>query len=227
MSRDERQRTLLAWSSGKDSAWSLYRLNMSEQYEVAGLLTAFNEAFDRVAMHAVRHELVNRQVISAGIPLFPVPIPWPCTNEEYETRMQAALKSAMRDHGITHVAFGDLFLEDIRAYRETMLNGTGLTPVFPIWGEPTDQLARTMVDSGLRAVVTCIDPNVLPESFAGRIFDHTFLDDLPENVDPCGERGEFHTFAFSGPAFRNTINVKIGEIVLRDGFVFADVKLIS
>lgn len=223
MSRDERVRILLAWSSGKDSAWALQRLHSSEHCQVVGLLTTFNREFDRVAMHAVRRELVMRQADAAGVPLFPVTIPWPCSNQDYETAMLDVLAKAREEHGITHVAFGDLFLEDVRAYREKMLDGTGLTPLFPLWGEATDTLAQAMVESGLRAILTCIDPAVMPETFAGRIFDHAFLNNLPEGVDPCGERGEFHTFVVSGPMFNREIEVIPGEVVRRDGFIFADV----
>jgi len=223
MPQDEPVRTLLAWSSGKDSAWTLQRLTSSGRYQVAGLLTTFNSEFDRVAMHAVRRELVACQAEAAAVPLFPVMIPWPCSNRDYEAAMLATLETVAKDHGVTHVAFGDLFLADVRAYREAMLRGTGLTPVFPLWGEATAELARQMVNSGLRAVITCLDPGALPESFAGRIFDQDFLDELPEDVDPCGERGEFHTFVFRGPMFKRSIKVSPGEVVRRDGFVFADV----
>lgn len=222
MPRGEKARILLAWSSGKDSAWTLHCLNSSEHYEVVGLLTTFNKEFDRVAMHAVRRELVEQQADALDLPIFPVMIPWPCSNADYETAMLSAMEAAHRDHGVTHVGFGDLFLEDVRAYRERMMAGTGLTPVFPLWGMATDELARAMVEGGLRAVVTCLDPSTLPQVFAGRIFDGAFLEDLPEGVDPCGERGEFHTFAFTGPMFRTAIHVEAGDVIHRDGFVFTD-----
>lgn len=224
MSSIEPRRTLLAWSSGKDSAWSLEMLRRNGDYEVVGLLTTINAAFDRVAMHAVRRELVEAQARAAGLRLYPVLIPWPCSNEAYERAMGTVLDSLMREAGVTHIAFGDLYLEDVRAYRERMFEGSGLTPVFPIWGEPTGALARTMVDAGLRAKVTCIDPKRLPSAFAGRDFDHSMLDDLPADVDPCGEAGEFHTFAYAGPMFQAEIRIQAGEVVARDGFVFSDIR---
>jgi diphthamide synthase (EF-2-diphthine--ammonia ligase) len=172
-------------------------------------------------MHAVRRELLEEQARAAGIPLWPVPLPWPCTNEQYEARMGAAVARAV-DQGYTHVAFGDLFLEEVRRYREQKLEGTGLTPIFPIWGIPTDRLARDMIAGGLRAVLTCVNPKHLDRSFAGREFDRSLLADLPAGIDPCGERGEFHSFAYAGPMFTRPVNVVSGEIVDRDGFVFAD-----
>jgi uncharacterized protein (TIGR00290 family) len=214
-------KALLAWSSGKDSAWSLQELRAEGQVEVVGLLTTINEAFDRVAMHAVRTELLRAQADAADLPLRPVPIPWPCSNAEYEAAMDAAMARARAD-GITHVAFGDLFLEDIRRYREERLAPTGMTPLFPIWGTPTGPLARRMVEAGLRARLTCVDPKSLDARFAGREFDAALLAELPASVDPCGERGEFHTFAYDGPMFRRPIPIRSGEVVTRDGFVFAD-----
>ena len=218
------KRILLAWSSGKDSAWALHRLRQSGEYEIAGLLTTFNEAFDRVAMHAVRRELVEAQASAAGLPLWPVDIPWPCTNEEYERRMAAACAQALAE-GIEAIAFGDLYLEDVRSYRERQLAPTGLTPLFPLWKIPTDQLIREMISGGQRAVITCVDPRKLSREFAGREIDLALVDDLPEGVDPCGENGEFHSFVFAGPAFSKPIKVCSGEVVERDGFVFADVTL--
>jgi uncharacterized protein (TIGR00290 family) len=215
------QRVLLAWSGGKDSAWALHVLRRQPQWEVVGLLTTFNQAFDRVAMHAVRRELVEAQARAAGLPLWAVPLPWPCSNAEYEAAMRQACRRAV-DAGIAAVAFGDLFLEDIRRYRETQLQGTGLEPLFPIWGEPTAALARRMIAAGLRARLTCVDPKVLPEKFAGREFDARLLADLPPAVDPCGENGEFHSFVYDGPMFAAPVPVKLGEVVRRDGFVFAD-----
>jgi uncharacterized protein (TIGR00290 family) len=214
-------KALLAWSSGKDSAWSLQELRAEGQVEVVGLLTTINEAFDRVAMHAVRTELLRAQADAADLPLRPVPIPWPCSNAEYEAAMDAAMARARAD-GITHVAFGDLFLEDIRRYREERLAPTGMTPLFPIWGTPTGPLARRMLEAGLRARLTCVDPKSLDARFAGREFDAALLAELPASVDPCGERGEFHTFAYDGPMFRRPIPIRSGEVVTRDGFVFAD-----
>lgn len=215
-------KTLLSWSSGKDSAWSLHVLRERGEMDVVGLLTTVNEAHDRVAMHAVRSELLRRQAEAADLELFVVPLPWPCTNEEYERRMRDALDRA-KEHGIEHVAFGDLFLADVRRYREERLNGTGISPLFPLWGIPTPDLARAMLAGGLRARLTCVDPKKLAPEFAGRDFDAALLGDLPASVDPCGENGEFHSFAFAGPMFRGPIAIRTGQVVERDGFVFADV----
>ena len=192
--------------------------------EVVGLLTTFNEAFDRVAMHAVRRTLVEAQAAAAGLPLWSVPLPWPCSNAEYEQRMAEVIARARRE-GVTHVAFGDLFLQEIRDYRIRQLAGTGIEPLFPIWGGPADTpaLARRMLDAGVRAVLTCVDPKQLAPSFAGRLYDSALLADLPPGVDPCGERGEFHTFCFAGPAFRAEIRIRVGETVCREGFWFGDV----
>ena len=214
-------KALLAWSSGKDSAWSLHVLREQNEVEIVGLLTTINEAFDRVAMHAVRTELLRAQADAADLPLWPVLIPWPCSNAEYEAAMNVAMERARAD-GIVHVAFGDLFLEDIRRYREERLAPTGITPLFPIWGTPTDVLARRMIDGGLRARLTCVDPKTLDARFAGREFDAALLADLPASVDPCGERGEFHTFAYDGPMFRRPVPIRGGQVITRDGFVFAD-----
>ncbi len=219
------KRVLLSWSSGKDSAWALHLLRQSAEVEVVGLVTSFNAAFDRVAMHAVRRELVERQAERAGLPLWTVELPWPCSNAEYEARMSAVWTRA-RAEGINAVAFGDLFLEDIRAYRVKQLAGTGLEPLFPVWGLPTGELARQMVDAGVEARVTCVDPKRLPREFAGRRFDREFLASLPEGVDPCGEQGEFHTFVYASPVFQEPLAVEVGEVVERDGFVFADVSLV-
>ncbi len=216
-----RVRALLAWSSGKDSAWSLQVLRAAGEVEVVGLLTTINQAFDRVAMHAVRTELLRAQAEAAGLPLWPVPIPWPCSNVQYEAAMSEALVRARGD-GIEAVAFGDLFLEDIRRYREERLAATGIRPLFPLWGKPTAPLAAEMVAGGLRARLTCVDPRALDQRFAGRDFDAGLLAELPPSVDPCGERGEFHTFAYDGPMFRRPIPIRSGEVVTRDGFVFAD-----
>lgn len=215
-------RVLLSWSSGKDSAWTLHVLRQRAELEVAGLLTTFNETADRVAMHAVRRELVAAQAAAAGLPLWPVDLPLPCPNTEYERRMRAMIDRA-RDAGITHVAFGDLFLEDVRDYRIRMMADTGIEPLFPLWGADTAGLARNMVDDGLRAVLTCVDPKQLPARFAGRSYDADFLAELPPGVDPCGERGEFHTFCHAGPMFASEIAVQVGETILRDGFCFTDV----
>jgi uncharacterized protein (TIGR00290 family) len=212
---------LLAWSSGKDSAWTLHVLRRQPDVEVAGLLTTVNEAHDRVAMHAVRRALLQAQAEAAGLPLLLVPIPHPCPNEAYEAAMARALDAA-RARGFGGVAFGDLFLEDVRRYREERMAGTGLSPFFPLWGRPTAALAEEMITGGLRARLTCVDPRVLPASFAGRAFDRDLLRDLPPGVDPCGENGEFHTFAWDGPMFRHPVPVAAGEVVEREGFVFAD-----
>jgi uncharacterized protein (TIGR00290 family) len=217
-----RRRVLVSWSSGKDSAWTLHRLRSDPDNEIVALLTTLNEAFDRVAMHAVRHELLRLQANAAGVDLWPVMLPYPCSNQQYETLMAKQIERAL-EAGVTHVAFGDLFLEDIRAYRERMMAGTGLELLFPLWLHPTPQLAREMVQGGLRAWVTCVDPTKLDASFAGRVWDAAFLEELPSDVDPCGENGEFHTFVFAGPMLQHEVLVQPGEVVERDGFVFADV----
>jgi len=214
-------KALLSWSSGKDSAWSLHVLRQKAEVDVVALLTTVNEVHDRVAMHAVRSELLRAQAEAVGVPLWSVPIPSPCSNADYEAAMGRALERA-RGAGITVAAFGDLFLEDIRRYREEKLEKTGIQPVFPLWGIPTAALARDMVAGGMRARLTCVDPKQLAPSFAGREFDAALLDELPASVDPCGERGEFHTFAYDGPMFDRSVAVRGGEIVERDGFVFAD-----
>jgi uncharacterized protein (TIGR00290 family) len=215
------KRILLSWSSGKDSAWSLHVLRLRAEYEVVGLLTTFNEEAGRVAMHAVRRELVERQAAEIGLPLWSVPLPWPCPNEHYESLMAQTCAKAVAE-GIEGVAFGDLFLEDVRAYRIKQLKSTGLEPIFPVWQIPTATLAREMIASGLRAKLTCVDTGKLDKSFAGREFDEALLADLPNEVDPCGERGEFHSFVYAGPMFNNAIPVTVGPTVARDQFVFAD-----
>lgn len=215
-------RALVSWSSGKDSAWALHRLREQDELELVGLVTTVNEVAGRVAMHAVRETLLARQARAVGLPVWRVPIPSPCSNAEYESAMRQLVVRA-RAAGVGVMAFGDLFLEDIRAYREQQLTGSGIEPVFPLWGEETARLARTMVAAGLRAHVTCVDPQQLAPSFAGRTFDASFLADLPGDVDPCGERGEFHTFAFAGPMFREPVPIRPGPVVERDGFCFADV----
>lgn len=217
---------LLAWSSGKDSAWTLHVLRSQGAFDVVGLLTTFNEAFDRVAMHAVRRELVVAQAAAAGLPLWPVMIPWPCSNDEYEQRMRAAIAEA-RAQGITHIAFGDLFLEDVRDYRIKLLAGSGVEPLFPLWRSPaeTPALVRQMLGAGLETVLTCVDPKQLDERFVGRRLDEQLLAELPAEVDPCGERGEFHTFCYRGPMFARDVPICVGERVFRDGFHFADLAL--
>jgi len=219
------KKILLSWSGGKDSAWSLHVLrnldSFRDNYEVGGLLTTLNEQFGRVAIHGFREELLELQASAADLPLWKVPLPFPCSNQEYEVRMAAVCGRAVRD-GFAGIAFGDLFLEDIRAYREEKLAGTGLEPVFPIWGIPTDALAREMLTAGVKARVTCVDPRKVPADFAGREWDAEFLRQLPAGVDLCGENGEFHTFTYSGPMFRHEIEVRVGEVVERDGFCYAD-----
>lgn len=214
-------RVVVSWSSGKDSAWALHVLRNDPQVEVIGLLTVINTTHGRVAMHSTRLALVQAQARSVGLPLKVIPLPWPCPNEVYERAMREAIEDALRD-GATHMAFGDLFLEEIRAYRVRQLEGSGLIPLFPLWHEPTGALARRMIDSGVEAVITCVDPKKLPPSFAGRRFDHAFLDELPPGVDPCGENGEFHTCVLAGPMFRKRLLATTGEVVGRDGFLFAD-----
>jgi uncharacterized protein (TIGR00290 family) len=216
-----RPKALLSWSSGKDSAWALHALRRDGVVEVVGLVTTINEVHNRVAMHAVRSELLRAQAEAAGLELWTVAIPSPCTNAEYESAMQRVFERAL-GAGVERMAFGDLFLEDIRKYREDKLRGTGIEPMFPLWGRPTGALAREMIAQGLRARLTCVDPKQLAASFAGREFDAALLADLPESVDPCGERGEFHSFAYDGPMFGRAVPVRSGEIVERDGFVFAD-----
>ncbi len=217
-----RRKLWLSWSSGKDSAWSLHLLRQRGEYEVVALLTTLNDGAKRVAMHAVRETLLEAQAASLGLPLVKVPIPPQCPNALYEEAMAGAMAQA-RAEGVQDVAFGDLFLEDIRRYREEKLHAVAMNAVFPVWGLDTRELAREMAASGLRAILTCVDPKQLDARFAGRIFDEKLLLELPPEVDPCGERGEFHTFAFAGPMFRKPLAVRAGEVVTRDGFVFADV----
>lgn len=211
----------LCWSSGKDSAWALHVLRQNPALRVTALVTTVNATFDRVAMHAVRSELLRQQADAVGLPLKTILIPWPCSNADYEAAVRPVVDEAVQS-GVTAMAFGDLFLEDVRAYRERMLDGTGLTTLFPLWGRPTAELAREMLAGGLKARLTCVDPKVLPRAFAGRTFDAALLAELPAEVDPCGERGEFHTFVTDGPIFHRPVVCRSGEIVERDGFVFAD-----
>jgi uncharacterized protein (TIGR00290 family) len=215
------KKVLLSWSSGKDSAWALHVLRQQGTVEIAGLITTINSAFDRVAMHSTRRSLVGMQAKSADVPLIPVPLPWPCSNADYECAMQAVCDRAVAQ-GIKAIAFGDLFLADIRAYRERQLAGTGLETLFPLWQIPTNELAEEMIRSGLRARLVCVDPKALTPDFAGRDFNEQLLRDLPAGVDPCGENGEFHSFAYAGPMFRQPIPIVSGERVERDGFWFAD-----
>jgi uncharacterized protein (TIGR00290 family) len=218
------KRVLMSWSSGKDSAWALHLLRRDAEIEVCGLLTTLNEEFQRVAMHSTRRSVLQAQAQAARLPLWIVPLPWPCSNEIYEQRMSEVCSRAVAE-GIHAVAFGDLFLADVRAYREKQLAPTGLEPLFPLWGVPTHELAREMIACGLRARLTCLDPRVLPVSFAGREFDESLLRDLPDGADPCAERGEFHTCAYAGPMFAQPLSLEAGEVVTRDGFVFADFEV--
>ncbi len=219
----EKLRTVLSWSSGKDSAWALHSLRQTPDVEVVGLLTTINVEEKRVSVHSTREDLLDMQAEAADLPLQKIPLPDPCPNEVYERAMEGALGDA-KTAGVEALAFGDLFLEDIRRYREESLAGTGMQLLFPLWGSDTRELAHKMLDSGLRAWVVCVDASALDPSFAGRAFDRQFLEDLPANVDPCGEDGEFHTFTFDGPMFRTPIPVQPGDIAERGGFVFADVS---
>jgi uncharacterized protein (TIGR00290 family) len=217
-----KKKILLSWSSGKDSAWALHMLRQQGEYEISGLMTTFNTAFDRVAMHSTRRALVELQAEAAGLPLMAAPIPWPCSNADYESAMKQVCDQALAQ-GIGAIAFGDLFLADVRAYRERQLKDTGLEPLFPVWGIPTSTLAQEMISAGLRARLVCVDPKQLPSSFIGRDFDQSLLRDLPPGADPCGENGEFHSFVYAGPMFNREIAIVTGEKVERDGFWFCDV----
>ncbi len=214
-------KTLVSFSSGKDSAWMIHVLRQTPGVQLGGLLTTVNATAGRVAMHAVRETLLRMQAEALGLPLRILGIPSPCPNDVYERVMTEAVRDAVAE-GFTHMAFGDLFLEDIRAYRERHLAGTGLTPMFPLFGADTATLGREMISAGLKARLTCVDPRVLDRRFVSREFDTALLDELPEGVDPCGERGEFHSFAYDGPMFSRPVPVVDGEVVERDGFVFAD-----
>ena len=215
------KRVLLSWSSGKDSAWTLHVLRRDSSIEICGLLTTLNSEFDRVAMHGVRRAVLEAQAAAAGLPLWIVPLPWPCPNEVYEQRMAETCQRAVAEK-IDAVAFGDLFLEDVREYRVRQLAPTGLEPLFPLWQIPTDALAREMIAGGLRARLSCVDTKQLPAAFAGREFNLELLRDLPPSADPCGERGEFHSCVYAGPMFRAPLHITTGELVMRDGFTFAD-----
>lgn len=217
----ERPKALIAWSSGKDSAWALHRIRQEGRFEIVGALTTITEDFGRVSMHGVREEVLAAQLDAAGLAPVPVRIPYPCPNGAYEAAMAQALEIA-RAGGVTHIVFGDLFLEDVRAYREQSLQGTGIAPVFPLWGEPTAALARAMIAEGLGATLVCVDPKALPPGFAGRAFDAALLSALPPEVDPCGENGEFHTCVTDGPMFARPLSLRRGAVAARDGFVFAD-----
>ena len=216
-----RAKALIAWSSGKDSAWALREARRAGDFDIVGGLTTVTDTFGRVSMHGVREELLRAQLDAAGLPAIVLHIPFPCSNEIYEKKMAAAMHDA-RASGVTHVIFGDLFLEDVRAYRERHLAGTGITPVFPVWGRPTPALAREMIDAGLEAHLSTVDLGKLPASFAGRRFDHALLDALLAGTDPCGENGEFHSFVSAGPMLSRKIAVEVGKTVERDGFAYAD-----
>jgi len=217
-----RKKTLLSWSSGKDSAWALHVLRQREDVDVVGLFTTVNREFQRVAMHGVRVELLGQQAEAVGLALEILEIPYPCSNEQYESVMAGFVVRA-KARGVQCMAFGDLFLADIRSYREAKLAGTGIEAVFPLWHLPTGELARQMIAAGARAILSCVDPKKMPAHAAGREFDAVLLAELPPTVDPCGEHGEFHSFAVDGPAFARPVRVCVGEIVERDGFVFADI----
>jgi uncharacterized protein (TIGR00290 family) len=220
------RKVALSWSSGKDSAWTLHLLRQQPKIQIAALITTFNSEADRVAMHAVRRALVEAQAERTGLPLWAVGLPWPCSNLEYEDRMRQLCQRAIGE-GITAVAFGDLFLQDIRDYRVRQLQGTGLEPLFPVWQIPTEQLSREMIAAGVRAKITCLDPSKLAKSFAGQDYDLQLLQALPSGVDPCGENGEFHTFVYDAPVFSRPIELRAGEIIEHDGFVFADLMDVS
>lgn len=216
-----RAQALIAWSSGKDSAWALHEARRAGEFDIVGALTTVTDTFGRVSIHGVREELLMAQLEAAGLPAMVVRIPFPCPNEIYEREMAAAMQQAKLS-GITHVIFGDLYLEDVRGYREARLKDIGMTPVFPLWQRPTAALARAMIDGGLKAHLATVDLKKLPASFAGRRFDIGLLDALPADIDPCGENGEFHSFVSAGPMLTRKIAVKVGETVERDGFAYAD-----
>jgi uncharacterized protein (TIGR00290 family) len=216
-------RALIAWSSGKDSAWALHEVRRAGTLDVVGALTTVTGTFARVSIHGLREELLRAQLDAVGLPATLVQIPYPCPNEVYEHAMAAAMDEA-KANGITHVVFGDLFLEDVRAYREARLASAGMTPVFPLWHRPTDQLAREMIAAGVAARLVCVDLNKLPKTFAGRRYDRVLLENLPAGVDPCGEQGEFHSFVAAGPMLARPVAVEVGETVERDGFAYADLR---
>lgn len=217
-----RQKVLMSWSSGKDSAFALHQLMNDDSYEVAGLLTTLTRDYDRVSMHGVRRALLEAQAENIGLPLHIVWMSAGGSNEDYETQMRVILEE-QKDQGVTAIAIGDIFLEDLRRYREEKLALVGMEAVFPIWGRDTRELSREFVDSGFQSIITCVDSESMPGSFAGRAYDHALLAELPSSVDPCGENGEFHSFAFGGPIFHSPINFDKGEIVLRDNrFYFCD-----
>ncbi|MFM5440263.1 ATP-binding protein [Aeromonas enteropelogenes] len=217
----EKKRVLLSWSSGKDCAWALHRLRQDPAIEVVGLFTTLNQAFERVAMHGVRKQLLLQQAECVGLPIICIDLPWPCSNEDYASIMEGFIADVLAQ-GIRHMAFGDLFLEDVRAYRERQLAGTGIEPLFPLWGSKTPELAREMMAAGMKARISTLDPKKLDAGLGGHDFDPALLAALPEGVDPCGENGEFHTLAYDGPMFRRPLAIRVGETVERDGFIFTD-----
>lgn len=222
MSQKDKPKVVVSWSSGKDCAYALHQVRTEEEFEVVGLLTTINSENDRIAMHGVRKELLQKQMAALGLPAEMVMLPMPCDNETYR-RLVGGTIEVLRERGVQNVVFGDLFLEEIRQYREEQMQGSGLGSIFPLWMRDTGQLSRDMVDSGLHAVVTCVDQRALSAEFVGRQYDHTLLDDLPAGVDPCGENGEFHTLVIDGPMFSSGLNVEIGEKVTHGDFAFADV----
>lgn len=221
-----KKKVLMSWSTGKDSAWSFYQLQQQPEYELVGLFCTINKKFSRTAMHAVRVELLQMQADQIGMPLDIIEIPHPCTDAEYESIMQDFVDD-VKKRDVEYFAFGDLYLQDIRDYRVDKLKESGITPIFPLWKQPTDELALEMIRGGLRAVITCVDPKQLNGDFVGREYNQKFLDDLPENVDPCGENGEFHSFVFEAPMFNEPINISVAKKVERDGFVFVDVRPVT
>ena len=221
-----KKKAIVSWSTGKDSAYAYHKALQSGEYDIVGLLTTITETFERVSMHGTRESLLDEQARLLGVPIIKIHIPWPCTNDIYEEKMREAV-AEVKTQGVTHMIFGDLFLEDIRNYREEKMAGTELNCVFPLWGIDTTELAKEMVASGLRSVLVCIDPKALDAGYAGRIYDETLLKDFPPHIDPCGENGEFHTAVIAGPMFDSPINFTLGEVVERSGFVYADVFLTS
>jgi uncharacterized protein (TIGR00290 family) len=219
-----RKRVVVSWSSGKDSAWTLHVLRQRDDVEVVGLITTVNQAFNRVAMHSTREEILEAQAEAAGLPIKKISLPWPCSNEQYESCMRQCVNE-LKAEGAKAVAFGDLFLEDIRAYRKKQLVGTGVGAMFPLWQKPTRGLAMQMINAGLKAKIVCVDPKKLDPSFAGREFDAQLIRDLPADIDPCGENGEFHTCVYAGPMFAHPLLLALGEVVERDGFIYCDAIL--
>jgi uncharacterized protein (TIGR00290 family) len=216
-----KKKTLISWSTGKDSAWALHVLRQNSEIEIVGLFCTVNKVFDRVAVHGVRIDLLRQQAQSINLPLHIVYIPYPCSNEEYENAMKAFI-SKTEEMGIEYFAFGDLFLENVRSYREKLLHGTGIKPLFPIWGTSTDSLSRQMISSGLKAVITCVGQKHLTSEFVGREYNESFINEIPKHIDPCGENGEFHSFAYDGPTFRYPIEIALGEIVFKEDACFID-----